>query len=806
MVIEALRRFLALSGTLFVSRMCACVCTLATVPSVARGETVEAVEREVQRAIPPQPLYAPVQYPQAGEGDGDVVLSLTVDRLGRAKDVVVLSGQEPFATSAVEATAHWVFVPAQRGGLALDARIRYLVAFRPGEPQGAAQSAVRTDGSDLEPVKRATGQSPERNVEATPIEVLVEGNRTEPTYSVTAAESRRLPGAFGDSFRAVDVLPGVSPVLSGLPYFYLRGAPPSNVAYYYDGVRVPLLYHFAAGPAVVHPGFMGNVEVHSGAYPARLGAAAGGIVSGQAAPFSEEPSAQVGVRLVDAGGLLELPFAEGRGAVMIGGRYSYAGAVLGLIHPDIQLRYWDYQSRVRYALGAKDDVELLWFGSGDVFRERSSKPNFQTNGMSASTPGERSRGAEEREFRTELDLNFHRLDLRWLRNTTEHQHLAALTVGLDKTLVDDGAAKGRTLLLGSRFQAEDRLQSGLVWRFGGELLGERIEQEIEPGFGDPPEPASVGCVDCRPGVSPPGISRRAPSVGDEDYALGFGDRIDARLSAYSDFVWHASANTTVTPGIRTDVFLSGDDVAIGIDPRLRVRFGLFPGLASVHEFGVAHQMPSFEIPVPGTNPNLKGGLQRAVQHSAGLQKKLGEHSSLSMVLFQNLFFEFTDASAVPGGSDVRVNGRAYGLELMLRRSFSRNWAGMMTYTLSRSTRSSGRYSGPAASDRTHVINLAASWEPGAHWLVGARALSYTGVPSRRELGEEARRTSIFWRLDWRVQKSWIESGGRVWNLVFEVLNTTLNREMVTLDCMTDPCEADYLGPITVPSIGLEATL
>jgi hypothetical protein len=64
---------------------------------------------------------------------------------------------------------------------------------------------------------------------------------------------RELPGAFGDPFRAIEVLPGVTPIATGLPYFYVRGAPPGNVGYFLDGVRVPYLYHIGLGPSVIHP-------------------------------------------------------------------------------------------------------------------------------------------------------------------------------------------------------------------------------------------------------------------------------------------------------------------------------------------------------------------------------------------------------------------------------------------------------------------------------------------------------------------------------------------------------------------------
>src|SRR5687767_15318294 len=106
-------------------------------------------------------------------------------------------------------------------------------------------------------------------------DVVVRGQRTSPSSTssdtLARAEVRQLPGAFGDPFRAVEALPGVTPIVSGLPYFYVRGAPPGNIGYYLDGVRVPYLFHAAAGPSVIHPGLVERVDLYSGGYPARFG-------------------------------------------------------------------------------------------------------------------------------------------------------------------------------------------------------------------------------------------------------------------------------------------------------------------------------------------------------------------------------------------------------------------------------------------------------------------------------------------------------------------------------------------------------
>jgi len=41
---------------------------------------------------------------------------------------------------------------------------------------------------------------------------------------------------------------------------------------------------------------------------------------------------------------------------MVGGRFSYTGAVLSLIVPEVTLHYWDYQGRVRHTLDENDTV------------------------------------------------------------------------------------------------------------------------------------------------------------------------------------------------------------------------------------------------------------------------------------------------------------------------------------------------------------------------------------------------------------------------------------------------------------------
>ena len=172
-------------------------------------------------------------------------------------------------------------------------------------------------------------------MEAPPGEVLVRGGKgavgAPIADTLARAEVRQLPGAFGDPFRAIEVSPGVTPIVSGLPYFYVRGAPPGNVGYYFDGVRVPYLFHFGLGPSVIQPALVARTDIHKGGYPAALGRWAGGVVDSTATPPSDRIHGEGILRIIDAGGLVEAPFANGRGTALAAGRYSYTSALFSLL-------------------------------------------------------------------------------------------------------------------------------------------------------------------------------------------------------------------------------------------------------------------------------------------------------------------------------------------------------------------------------------------------------------------------------------------------------------------------------------------
>jgi hypothetical protein len=264
----------------------------------------------------------------------------------------------------------------------------------------------------------------------------------------------------------------------------------------------------------------------------------------------------------------------------------------------------------------------------------------------------------------------------------------------------------------------------------------------------------------------------------------------------------------LTPGVRVDLFSSGGVATPAVDPRISARYEVTKHFHIVHAYGVAHQPPSFIVPVPGLVPGkLANGLQTSLQTSGGVEVDLPEEIKATATVFDNIFLNMSDVLGTSTGSiidnlDRRSLGSAVGFELFIRRSLTQRLGGFLTYTLSRSTRSLDNQTYPSAFDRTHVANAALAYDLGKNWRAGTRVVFYTGTPKVIEYrgaiapppSQSPGRDPPFFRLDLRLEKRW-KVGRSGWlAFVVEVLNATLNKETV---------QSQQIGPVTIPSIGLE---
>jgi hypothetical protein len=614
-------------------------------------------------------------------------------------------------------------------------------------------------------------------------------------------------------------MPGVIPIVSGLPYFLVRGAPPGDTGFFVDGDRIPALFHLGVGAAVVHPGLIDSVDLYSGAYPARFGRFTGGVLTGSVLPFPDRPHGEASIRLIDVGALAATPLDGGRGEVLVSGRYGYPGPLLKAVaaiaapHAKIDLEYWDYEVRARYRTSPRDELGAFVFGSFDL---------LAANG-------------------TSLDIQFHRADLRWDHRTGENGRMRlAFTIGYDELggtqtqQVDIAPVQGtppivvtrttttkiRSGMFGLRAEWAGTVAAGADLRVGADALLEPYDVAV-PGL------TPIG------GLS--GFVSTSGIVSGSSFEKGF-RQTDFNSGAYAELAWHPSRYVELLPGLRADLFTSRYPSQAGlqrvdaqarptIDPRLTARWHALRSVALVAALGVVHQPSNIPLPSPGLNfSQLSRGLQTAYQYSAGTELSLPWGISATGSVFMHDYTGLADYydQCFQGVTTCVFNGRAIGVEVLVRRKLTERITGWLAYTLSRVDRdavfSVDGQSPPvwvrrlSEFDRTHVVNAILAADLGKGWRAGARVMAYSGLPYASTGLPDAppdARAPAFVRLDVRLEKSWRAFGGRT-TFVFEWLNALLQKESLGTSCMPAPnlrgeqCSPTPLPiPITFPSIGIE---
>jgi hypothetical protein len=616
-----------------------------------------------------------------------------------------------------------------------------------------------------------------------PIEVTVEGEKAPPGSATLGRRYlREMPGVLDDPYRAIEVQPGVTPTASGIPYYFIRGAPPGNIGYFFDGVRVPLLFHVGGGPSVLPSAAIRRVELHPGPAPASIGRFAGAVVDAESAPPPYQWRGEGSFRGMDLGGIIEGPLREDL-TLLVGGRYSAGAALFSALVPSVDIAYADYQARATWKPTKEERLTVFAFGAYDYLARASGEGDAKTKNDVL------------------LDSDFHRLDLRYDRESASGSKLrAAVTLGLDQ-LRDVGAERARAFQFGARVSATRPFGGGSALVRGGlDVALDRYDITPRPSCGD-------GCPMDKLGATKREFENAVRELSP--------NRLDLSVGAWTDMLIVLDERSTVTPGIRLDQYVSLGHTAIAVDPKFVGRFGVGEHVRLVPTVGIASQLPGF-APLPALQiGGIPGGLQRSFQSSFGAEVNAGPIEMVATV-FRQATFALSDPVGTRRGTNfgperflTRSLGDAYGLELGARGALRHNIFFLVSYTLARATRTREGKTLPSAFDRTHTAHVALLYELGSNWRAGIRHVFYSGFPADeafagRAPSEHPDRVRPFYRLDVRVSKRWKLGLRSYIGLVFDLQNATLNKEVFDVSCDDHGCAPRTIGPLTIPGIALEA--
>jgi hypothetical protein len=322
----------------------------------------------------------------------------------------------------------------------------------------------------------------------------------------------------------------------------------------------------------------------------------------------------------------------------------------------------------------------------------------------------------------------------------------------------------------------------------------------------------------------------------------------ADLGAWIEQSWFfAGDRIELRPGLRGDHF--GLSHQWTLDPRIAVVAQLPYHLTLTQSLGRYHEPPLVTDldPIFGNRVMLGSS---ATQAATTIKAIVGDHHEISAtVYYQDLRQLPVDAitSATPvsanGGEEsggvlgisrelvdsqfgsysyreAVGTGRAYGLELIARRTLGR-WTGWISYTYARSfrtnpTRGDGEH--PYVLDQPHSLTVVGTTELFEHWRAGGRLRYVTGNPYTPVAGAYqkadgawvavdgpilSRRLPDFVQLDLRIDHEWKRPWG-VLNLYIDVQNALYRKNPEGVTYNDDYSRLSYTNGLPIfPSIGIE---
>jgi TonB family protein len=580
-------------------------------------------------------------------------------------------------------------------------------------------------------------------------------------------ELRRVPGTGNDVVRVVQNLPGVARPSYVGGQLVVRGAAPEDTQVYLNGDNIPLVFHFLGGPAVVSSEMLEAVDFYPGNFSTYYGRAIGGIVALRTrTPRRDRFHGFTEIDLIDATAQFEGPVSE-TVSFALSARRSYIDTVLPIFAPDeltdqvtVSPRYYDYQGWLTWQPSNEHTLELFVYGSDDEIAtlfeddEPQGNVNFQADGAS-------------------FGQLFHRGQVRWEwtpdGEPIETEFIASF--GLNSVGIEAGPDVNFLIdYYQTQIRQDIRVKAAENFRirFGADLqLGEaqyslavpRSDQDRGSDFGDD--------------------GNGGPSIPSEGLVADEAEPI-MQPAFYVEGEYEPHESLKIIPGLRLDYY--GAIGETSISPRLATRWKMLDNLTLKGGVGLFTQPP-----LPNESGTVFGNdsisYEQAMHYALGAEWRIVDHIELDTTAFyRDMFDTVTSTAAVDLGADgdaqnVNYNnlgeGRAYGLEVMLRHYPEDRFFGWIAYTLSRAE----RYDAiedvyePFRYDQTHILTMVAGYNLPYNIDVSSRFRLVTGSPYTPVAGSVwdaddddyeqvygpslSSRTSTFHQMDVRIDKKFI---------------------------------------------------
>lgn len=584
-----------------------------------------------------------------------------------------------------------------------------------------------------------------------PIDVITEKEVHIGTRTMDQAEIQTIPGAERDVFRAVQTLAGVSTASDYLGYLYVRGGELYENQVLFDDIEILAPYHYFGIGSVFNVDMIRDFTFHMGTFPARYGGAISSVLNIQ----SKEPQRVFGgaanIDLIETDVFLNSrPFSN-----------------LSLT-ASVKRNYLDFLLK---NLGITESVLLPFFLDLQAkITLESILGDFSLSGLKSKEKTDLTAVFSGEEVTLNIDGKSNTAGVGWHRAFGKLIECNATMFYGDRRLDFYGAIP--------RYgdDPEAATEELFVKKYGGQFqtrfLTDIIGFEIGGGAGNY------------------ALRHAGARIEDVFYTIGILNyELDYDSSDNYEYVYASQRFSGIKPfvleiGGRIDWFPTIEKAAIS--PRARLAYN---GKPTVYvSFGHQHQLPPLEFDLIAPKSSYAECINFGIEHFVvpSLLGRLELYDKRYHNLVTTVGEDLYDAVG---------EGRAYGIELSLRKYETDGYFGWISYGFSFSERVTPYDATPAMTDvqRPHIFNTIFGAKLAYGIEISMKFQLSSGVPYRPVIGTklvphedswawrpvyapEKTRLPYYNRLDFRLAKA-----VSVWGLQGEVylamLNTTNHKNL-----------------------------
>lgn len=556
---------------------------------------------------------------------------------------------------------------------------------------------------------------------------------------------RKLAGSSGDPLRALQTMPGVATV-SGTSAPAVRGSGPADNAYYVDGLPIGRIFHYGS-LSVFNADLIEDFNLYSAAFSPHYGDVTGAVIDvALRAPRKDRLGGKVDINMMGANFLVEGPRTDDQ-SFYFAARRSYLDLFVKQVSQKgvtLQIpNYWDYQGKYLWKLNDSSSLTLHMMGASDVlkFNVDSSAETAQKQPVLAG------------------DSNFS--DVSAMQAATVDTMLSG---GSYNTLALEHTDNRVSSMLGTagtlsytqnnyllRDQVHFDMSEGHELSFGSELAHAVID--INADF------LNAACTQFNPNCDLSSAPRKQlnESIGTNAWSVSVQDRK------------RVLPQLTLIGGVRH----SAENYAgkSYTEPRLGAEWEYSPRTTFTGGWGKHNEYPTNGqwVRVFG-NPNLDH--IRAVHSVLGVKHKVDAdwnwkaetyYKKLSNLVVNDPALNYINAAS----------GKAYGLELLVRKEETDKLSGWFVINLARSQRRNDvtgesfrfQYDQPVNATLVGTYKLSDDWSFGAKWachsgtpytpIVGTSGSYSDGRPIPVYAAVNSGTLPVYHRLDLRLDRKYV---------------------------------------------------